>query len=351
MKILMVNRRLSVGGAERVMTLLANGMVKKNIRVDMIVLQNMERTYSVSDKVQLIQFDFDRYNPVFKAIKRIKEMRSVIKNGNYDYVISFLHIVNFYTLIAGFGNKNIVISERNDPGTNKELSIRLGRKLLYPFAYKVVFQTETAKKFFSSAIQNKSAIIPNPINDNIPPVYNGEREKKIVAVGRFVPQKNFKMAIDAFKLLYNEYPDYKLIIYGEGSLREELEKHIKENNLEECVLLPGFQKDIIEKIKKASIYISSSDFEGISNSMLEALAMGLPSVCTDCPVGGAAMMIKNNENGILVPVGDTKALYEGMKKIIEDKEFADKLSENAVKIREEYSLENICEQWLDFLEK
>lgn len=348
-KILFVNRRLSVGGAERVMTLLANGFAEQGFQVDMVILQNFERVYKVSDKVNLIQFNHDKYNSVVKALKRMLELRRVIKRGNYDTIVSFIHGNNFYTLLAGWGHKNIIVSERGEPRRVATLFNKIGWALLYPRANKLVFQTESAKSYFSEKIQEKSYLIFNPINSELPQPYTGERDKEIVAFGRFTTQKNFKMSIDAFKLLHNEYPDYKLIIYGEGPLRGELEAYIKANNLQDCVKLPGFQKDIIEKIKKASVYISSSDFEGISNSMLEALAMGLPSVCTDCPVGGAAMTIKNNENGILIPVGDTNALYESMKKIIEDKAFAQKLSENAVKVREDYSIEKIVDKWLNIM--
>lgn len=348
-KVLLVNRRLSVGGSERVMTLLANGLADAGISVDMVVMQNMKRTYQVSDRVNVIQFDFDQYNPVKKTIKRLTELRKLMKKGSYDTVISFMHIINFYTLLAGVGIKNIVVSERADPRQPAGLPIRLGRRFLYPCAEKLVFQTEDAKSFFPKNIQKKGYIIPNPINNNLPQPYTGERDKEIVAFGRFTAQKNFKMAIDAFKLLHKDFPEYRLVIYGEGPLEKEIKEHIQSTGLEAFISLPGFQQNIIEKIKKAGVYISSSDFEGISNSMLEALAMGIPSVCTDCPVGGAAMTIKNNENGILIPVGDTNALYEGMKRIIEDKEFADKLSENAVKIREELSIEKIVDKWLKVL--
>lgn len=348
-KVLFVNRRLSVGGSERVMTLLANGMAEKGIDVDMVVLQDMVKTYEVSPKVNMIQFKHEGLNSALKPIKRIKDLRKVIKTGNYDSVISFMNIVNFYTLIAGIGYKKIVVSERADPRQTKSLSIKLARKFLYPMSYKLVFQTEDAKECFPENIQNKGFVIPNPINTDLPLPYAGERNKEVVATGRFTNQKNFKMAIDAFEMFIKDFPDYTLTIYGEGPLKSEIVDYANSKGLDNKIFFPGFVKDIIEKISKASIYISSSNFEGISNSMLEALAMGIPSVCTDCPVGGARMTIRDNENGILVPVGDTNALYEGMKKIARDKEFADKLSKNAIKVREDLSIEKIVDKWLKIL--
>ncbi len=350
-RILFVNRRLSVGGAERVMTLLANAMAERGINVDMVVLQNMEQTYEVSPKVNLVQFKHESLNPIFRGIKRIVALRKIIKKGSYDAIISFMHIDSFYTLIAGFGMRNIIISERNDPRRFNKLYVKIGRRLLYPMAKQLVFQTDEAMSCFPRKIREKSCIIPNPINNNLPQPYEGIREKIVVAVGRMVPQKNFKLAIDAFELVHKEFPEHKLIIYGDGPLKKEMMEYAREKGLENFIDFPGFVKDIIEKIRKADVYISSSDFEGISNSMLEAIAMGIPSVCTDCPVGGAAMIIKNNEKGILVPVGDKFALYDGIKRILSDKDFALKLSRNAVKIRKEYSIDNICQKWLDVIDK
>lgn len=98
------------------------------------------------------------------------------------------------------------------------------------------------------------------------------------------------------------------------------------------------------------IHVSSSDYEGISNSMLEALAIGLPCICTDCPVGGAKMVIKNNINGILIPVGDQKALEQKMILLAENDELIEKLSQNAVKIRTKLSISNIADEWISFIE-
>ena len=126
------------------------------------------------------------------------------------------------------------------------------------------------------------------------------------------------LPIYAFSMLADEFPEYKLVIYGQGVLEDELRAQIKSLNLEDRVLLPGFASNILEKVAPCSMFVSSSDFEGISNSMLEALGMGLPAVVTDCPVGGARMIIKSGENGILVPVGDTQAMYEAMRSILKD---------------------------------
>ena len=213
----------------------------------------------------------------------------------------------------------------------------------------IVFQTKFAKSCYPLKIQRKSCIIPNPISPDLPNVYEGLRKKVIVAAGRLSEEKNFSMLISAFYEVSKIHKDYKLIIYGRGHMLGELKLLRKKLNLEEKVKFPGYVDNLMERIKNAAIYVSSSDFEGISNSMLEALAMGIPSICTDCPVGGAAMVIENNKNGILIPAGDVTALRDAMLKMIEDSEFANLLSIEAVKVRQKYDVSKICKRWIDII--
>ena len=129
------------------------------------------------------------------------------------------------------------------------------------------------------------------------------------------------------------------LIYGQGKEEKRLESQIEELGLKDAVSLPGFAEDIHQKMLDAMLYVSSSDYEGISNSMLEALGMGVPTIATDCPVGGARMVIQNGVNGLLVPVKDANALYNAMKRIIEDKNFMEMISKEATKILKKYPLE------------
>jgi len=149
--------------------------------------------------------------------------------------------------------------------------------------------------------------------------------------------------------LNREYPEYSLVIYGQGNEREKLEQMIREQGLEGKILMPGFASDIHEKMREAAMFVSSSNYEGISNSMLEAMAMGVPTVVTDCPVGGARLMIQNGVNGVLVPVGDAEAMYRGMKKVIEDPDFAERIASEAYRVREQYPIEKVSVMWTDLM--
>ncbi len=151
-------------------------------------------------------------------------------------------------------------------------------------------------------------------------------------------------------MLLRDYPEYKLRIFGEGECWQELIDHSKEKDLTGSVIFEGFDSNLHERIRSSKMFVSTSDFEGLSNSMLEAMAIGLPTICTDCDGGGARMMIQDHENGLLVPKGDVNAVYHAMKEIIENPDLAKKLSEEAYKIREELSAEKIVKKWMEVIE-
>ena len=257
-----------------------------------------------------------------------KYLDRVMKESAAEVVIPFLPIISLYTLIANIGlRKKVIMSERADPRAqfnNLPWKDKIGnffmRKCgLYSLADWMVFQTPDAQSYYSEKIQKKSSIIPNPLDtDKLPERYDGEREKRIVAAGRFSEEKNFALLIDGFATFHESFPDYTLTIYGEGALRKDYEMQIQELGLGECVKLPGFASNLPEEINKAAMYISTSNHEGISNSMLEALGMGIPTIVTDCPVGGSKMFVHTGENGILIPMNDKKALVEAMTKIVEN---------------------------------
>ena len=147
-------------------------------------------------------------------------------------------------------------------------------------------------------------------------------------------------------MLLNDYPDYILQIYGDGPEKQSLLNYIISKELDDRVLIRSHVPDIHNSIRDCTMFVSTSDWEGLSNSMLEAMAIGLPTVCTDCDGGGARMMIQDHVNGLLVPKGDVQAVYQAMKKIIEDEELAEKLSINCSKLKEELSVDNIVNEWI-----
>ena len=219
-----------------------------------------------------------------------------------------------------------------------------------------VFQTSAQKEYYGSCVKNNGIIIKNPLATVLPEMFIGERQKIIVNFCRTHPVKNLILLVDAFKRFGDEFTDYKLHIYGATctAISEEYKnnviKRIRDLGISEKVEFFEAIPNVHEKIVDYSMYVSSSDSEGLSNSMIEAMAMGLPCVCTDCLGGGAREMIADGENGLLVPVKDADAMYRAMCRMVQEEGLAQRCSENAYKVRTELSVENIVNQWINAIE-
>lgn len=342
-KVIFVVASMAGGGAERVIAILANGFVEKNMDVAIMMFAGDEVAYSLDSRVELVSVGGKTGGSMSARVRRIRKMREYFKNNVPSTLIVFGLGASFYAVMGNLFLKNsMIISERNDPGACKYPRLR---NIVYSRADYMVYQTEMAKEKFPQYLQKNSAVIANPISEKLPKRYEGEKEKKIVAVGRLEEQKNYPMMLKAYAIFHEKHPDYKLHIFGKGHLEKSLKELAEKLNISQGIVWEGFCKNVWQEIENATMYLLSSDFEGISNSMLEALGLGLPVISTDCPIGGSRMCINDRENGVLIPVGDSNALAEAMCEIVENREFADKLADNAYEIRKRFSKENIVKQW------
>lgn len=348
-KITFLCKHLGKGGAERVMSILMNGFAQAGWGVQVIMIYDEIIDYPIPKEEDVICFHWQSMRSVFELFSRLRQLRHTVSS---DCVVSFLYEPIFFSVFSLLGSgKKVIVSERCDPSKDPVgwLHPKL-RTIAYVLADTVVFQTQEARDYFSGRIRKHSVIIPNPISDTIPARFCGERKKVIVAAGRLEEQKNFPMLIQAFARLSQEKPDYILKIFGQGPLKDELKELAASLGVGERVTFPGYVRDVDEQMRDAALYVSSSDFEGISNSMLEALAMGIPTICTDCPAGGAREMIEDGVNGLLVSVGDVEGLHQAMTRVLDNPDLAGRLSDQAVKIRERLSEHNILSKWTELIE-
>lgn len=349
-EIILVIAKLGGGGAERVVSELANAWVEAGFHVSVATWMNgSEEEYPLSDQVERINIGCEKRSRIARRLGKIVALWRVLRERRDACVVGFLPTSFFLIgVVSPFVRVKVILSERCDPRrSSEEWWQRLGRRIFFRQADLCVFQTEEAMRCFPSGIQKKGVVIPNPINPALPEAFVGQRRKVVVTACRLTAQKNLRMLIDAFERFLQEFPEYTLEIYGEGEEEEALRRRIRELHLEKEVKLMGFSRQIYEKMLDCSMYVMSSDYEGISNSMMEALGLGLPTIATDCPVGGARMVIQDGENGILIPVGDVDALYQAMKRIANNPDFAEKLSKNSRRVREVYDVRKIAREWLD----
>lgn len=347
-KVIFIMPSMKSGGAERVIATLANNLVDfYSIEIWLMIDDQIE--YTLSNRV-VVNKDFVEIKK--GGIYRLLWLVKSLKKEKNIAIISFMTKMNLYAILAGkIAGKKVIVSERNDP-TKTISSKYFGlRNIIYKMSDSIVFQTKGAMNFFPEAIRKKGVLILNPLRKNIPAVYNGRRENIVVTVSRLHPQKNLVLLIDAFDKFLIRFPSYKLVIYGEGPLENKLKETVRKKGIEKNVKFAGFDEDVLNKISRASMFVITSNFEGLSNSLIEAMSIGLPCISTDSPPGGARMVIQDGVNGILTPVGDLNSLVEAMCYIADNPASANSMGISASKIRETAYEKNICELWREIIEK
>ncbi|MDE6664478.1 MAG: glycosyltransferase, partial [Lachnospiraceae bacterium] len=319
--------------------------IRMGLDVAIMQFAGYEHAYELDDKIE----DFSiapksSGNPII-MIRRLVDMRRYFKKNPDCLIFSFCVMGAVFSVMSTFGMKRyILVAERSSPDSCKQVRLR---NWAYKRTNRITFQTQEGITYFPDWIKSKAIVIPNPIDAAIPKPYEGPRTKRIVSVGRLHAVKNHELLFNAFADFSKQFPEYELHIYGQGELEQKLKEHAKNLKISDKIMWHGFRKDVTEEIKDAGMFISTSNYEGISNSMLEALAMGIPSICTDCPIGGARSYIEHGKNGLLIPVRDKEALTKAMIQIASDASFADKLSENAAKLRDKYSVNSIAVKFLE----
>lgn len=353
MRYLFVAPGMRFGGAERVMSILANEWYSRGEKVRFFLTGTpAESNYPLRDGIKIVSSFEAAQKARFEQIVHIREIRKECLNWKPDVIISFYNDICALTAIAIRGlNIPLIYSERNDPNkVNQRAVDKFYRKIVEHKADKFVFQTEGAKKCYPDKVQRKSCVILNPMNTSAFPTHDFTNEEKtIVSVGRLEAQKNQMLLIDAFSIIIKQIPDFRLVIYGEGKLRETLEDCIKQKGLQGRVFLPGAKNGIQDYIKNSALFVLSSDYEGIPNALIEAMAIGLPCVSTDCSPGGARELIVDEKNGLLVPCNDAEKLASAMIKMIQDRELAKRCGENAHEIRGRVEASLIADKWLEFI--
>lgn len=342
------------GGAHKVSVMLANFLANAGYRVSFSVYEPGPVDYPIDPSIKIYYlsqlFSRPQLRPLY-FIKKLFAFRRLCKQKTVDAVVGFTSNMAFYTVLACvFSKRKSLVSERTDPHVEPRSKFLRGiRNLIFCFADRVIFQTPGAKSYYPRLVQNKSEIIPNPISPVLPGAFNNTRDNRIVNFCRIAPQKNLKTLLEAFDLFFQNHKDYTLEIYGNAKDGDAYQREL----LAFASSLPSGKNihflpacsDVHKKVISAKVFASSSDYEGLSNSMLEAMAIGLPVVVTDCQNGGERMCIENGKNGIIVPCRDPKAMARAISKIVDNEVLAATLSENAQHIKSRFSPVVVFNLW------
>lgn len=351
MACLSVNKAGNIyGGAEKSIINLANWLAKNSEHeIFLVSVEGDTKAYPVDAKVHFIGNAFlhkgklDTHLRIFQFTKRI--VRKIEPNVIISYGIQPV----FYAVISG-GARNIPIiySERNDPSLEYGLLAKLMRHVALKSVSKVVFQTGDAKAYFSKNIQRKGVVIHNPVYLKFEDYPIGEQDDRVVAVGRLSKQKNYALLIRAFSKISRDYPELTLEIYGEGAEREALTSQIRETGNNK-IILAGAHPDVLDRIYGARMFVMTSHYEGMPNALMEAMCLGIPAVCSDCPCGGPRELIQSGENGYLFITNDEDDLLAKMRLVLDNGDNLE-LRNNEKQITKTHSQEQIFSVWQEVID-
>ena len=344
---------LSGGGAERVVCNLSNYLAKCGHKVEILTMAEDKPAYGLDCSVTRFSLmnSTENLGKIQGVFVRIKRLISYLKKKNTDCYLVFLPVtIILLLLFKRLIKAPIIASERANPESYSKY-IKYLLKKLAKRTEGFVFQTNDAMDWYKDCTPRTiKEVIPNAINEEfIGKKYEGERKKVIVGAGRMNAQKNFGLLIRSFANVANDFPEYNLKIFGQGSLLDEHKNLAESLGIGDRVEFPGYVSNIGEQIKDASLFVLSSDYEGMPNALMEAMALGLPCVSTNCPCGGPEFLIDDGKNGLLVNVNDEKMITDAIKKVLSDEEMSKKLGENASKICETLAPEKIYGQWEEFI--
>lgn len=346
-RITIIAHGLSNGGAERVASILANGLNRDGYNVLFIAAYSNDHTYKLDDEIHY-EYINAKGSKLAKFFNRARIIKELAEKFNSDVVISFIHEEIIF--ISLFCKIPVICSLRNNPASVINNGFhKIAYNIIYTRAKNIVFQTPGARNYFKKKIRSKGVIIGNPITSNLP-YWNIKNHKKIIMTAcRLTEQKNIPMLINSFSRFCENHPEYILKIYGEGPLKRSLQELTKKLNISDKVEFPGYTNNIYEIMSNAAMFVLTSNYEGLSNSMLEAMAIGIPVICTDCPPGGASLYIKDGVNGFLVPVNNTESLTNKLNILANNAKLCETISTAEIDIRHILSVDRIIKEWEQLL--
>ncbi len=345
--VLLVTGTLECGGSERQLADMANYWAAEGLHVTLATWSGSQTAdfYDLDRRIQRVHLAVEATGKVRGNIGRVLKLRKILASTRPDAVLSFLTRSNVSTILAGIGLKlRIVVSERVQPAleTGLPLEWRFLRRLVYGRADEIVSQTDTTAEWIRKNWCKQALVIPNALR--LLPPKPDERQPLIVAVGRLVPQKGFDLLLQAFASIAARFPDWRVLIMGEGPERTNLQRLRDELMLADRVDFVGHVQDVETWMARAGLVVQPSRFEGFPNAVLESMGMGAAVVSSDCPAGPSEL-IEDGVNGRLVPVEDVPILARAMAELMSQPSLRSRLGSEALKVRDRFRQELIMAQW------
>lgn len=356
-RITLVIHSLEPGGAERVLSIMANWWAKKGREVTIITFTDAgeKSFYELASTVNIVSLSLSKKSSgvvsgLLNNVGRVAKLRRAISKSRPDVVISFIDTTNALVALACRGlGVPLILAEHNEPSMADIGRIwEAIRTITYPMADKVALLSERARGYYPERIRRKTIVIPNPVvmapESETGTIDASVKVPFVMSMGRLGPEKGYDLLIKAFSIIANRYPEWSLVILGEGAKRGELKNIIEELGLSGRVMMPGLVKNPYDYLKQAGLYVLSSRYEGFPVALCEAMASGTAVVSFDCKTGPREI-IREGVDGILVPPGDVEKLSESIAAMIDDKKKREEYGANARQVVERFGLEKVMGVW------
>lgn len=351
-KILFFVDKVSYSGASKIISWLVNNLEMENTEIFLATYNSCDDAREIKEGVKRIRLNVFGRGRILKGISIVSALRKAINEKKFDLCVGFLPTECLYLQLALLGKRiPVVVCERSDPYMEKSMIATIGR-FFFRFASGAVFQTEGAKAFFPLSLQRRSVVIPNPVFQiDVPFIPYDLRENVIACSGRlYIQQKRQDVLLRAFADVCKHNDQIQLVIYGDGPDEDALRAITAELGITHRVVFAGKVVHIEEKLSHCKLFVFTSDYEGIPNSILEALQVGVPVVSTDCSPGGARLLIQDGENGYVVPREDVNGLAHKIMYMLDHPEHAGSCARKARKVSEIYAEEVILGKWESYFQ-
>lgn len=347
-RIMFLTYSLKGGGAERMVSRLANGFIKRGYQVEIGLFDISDPAYEINPNIKIVDFSAESNSRIKRIVTHIKKIRNYLNFHSIDIIFVFMASLIPFAVLARNKHVKIIGAERTNPKIVKR-RYREYIKVFSPLCDGFIFQTNGAKKCYPVKVQNYSVVIGN-IAPKVQYIRQDKEPMSICSVGRLHKDKDFSTLIKAFHMVVKRYPEAKLHIFGEGPLKDILMKMAGNLSVQDNIIWEGFSRNLLEDIQKYEVFVFSSKAEGMPNALIEAMTIGMPCISSDCDYGPSDL-IENNKNGFLTPVGNYEIMGTKILELLENKELQNEFSIEAMKTMKNYSEDYIIDKYITYMYK